>query len=227
MAKIPQEMHAAIRRQVDDEGRKVAEVATEYGCTAANIYAILAKVRRQDGGHSGAGSPVPTRNTPTAVKVAKTQKVKTASDEIALIDLFAAFGEEEQPPPPTPAVAPAKKAGPSKPSKASADRPAPKLEAAKPKPSQAQSASPALGQPDRKETATRAVASSASTVKGKPGYALIMRTVDGEETVNPFRSLDELLSASKLLLRTAVRSAEPIWFSIQQVDLELLTEDSF
>jgi len=53
-----------------------------------------------------------------------------------------------------------------------------------------------------------------------------MRTSDGEEAVHPFRSLDELLSAAKPILRTAARSPEPIWFSIQPVDLEAL-EDSF
>jgi hypothetical protein len=52
-----------------------------------------------------------------------------------------------------------------------------------------------------------------------------MRTSDGEEAVNPFRSLDELLSAAKSILRTAARSPEPIWFPIQQVDLDMLSED--
>ena len=51
------------------------------------------------------------------------------------------------------------------------------------------------------------------------------RTSDGEEAVHPFRSLDELLSAAKPILRTAARSPEPIWFSIQQVDLEALEDD--
>jgi hypothetical protein len=59
----------------------------------------------------------------------------------------------------------------------------------------------------------------------KAGYALLMRTSDGEEAVNPFRSLDELLAATKPILRTAARSPEPIWFSIQQVDLDALEDD--
>ncbi|WP_157033806.1 hypothetical protein [Belnapia moabensis] len=52
-----------------------------------------------------------------------------------------------------------------------------------------------------------------------------MRTSDGEEAVNPFHSLEELLSAAKPLLRTAARSPEPIWFSIQQVDLDTLGDE--
>ena len=52
-----------------------------------------------------------------------------------------------------------------------------------------------------------------------------MRASDGEEAAHPFRSLEELLSAAKPLLRTAARSLEPIWFSIQQVDLDALGDD--
>jgi hypothetical protein len=226
MAKIPQEMHAVIRRQVDEEGRKVAEVAAEYGCTPANIYAILTKARRQDSEPATTALSIPAVTPPVLATAAKARKVKAAPAKTAPIDLFAGFGEEEPPPAPAPAGAPAKKTGPAKPGKA-ADRPAPQLEATKAKPSRAQSAPPALEKSGRKEPPPNDAAASAARVKGKPGYALIMRIVDGEETVNPFRSLDELLSASKLLLRTAVRSAEPIWFSIQQVDLESLAEDSF
>jgi len=221
-----QEMHAVIRRQVDEEGRKVAEVAAEYGCTPANIYTILTKARRQDSDPDTAALSIPAVTPPVLATAAKVRKVKAAPAETAPTDLFAGFGEEEPPPAPTPAGAPAKKTRPAKPGKA-ADRPASQLEATKAKPSQAQSAPPAVEKSDRKGPPPKDAAASAAQVKGKPGYALIMRTVEGEETVNPFRSLDELLSASKLLLRTAVRSAEPIWFSIQQVDLELLADDSF
>src|SRR6478752_5972001 len=47
MPRIPREAHATIRHRVDVEGQKVAEVAAAYGCTPANIYAILARLRRQ------------------------------------------------------------------------------------------------------------------------------------------------------------------------------------
>jgi transposase-like protein len=226
MAKIPQEMHAVIRRQVDEEGRKVAEVAAEYGCTPANIYAILTKARRQDSDPGTAALPIAAVTPQAPVTAAKARKVKAAPAERAPVDLFAGFGEEEPPAATAPAGAPAKKAGPAKPGKTS-DRPAPALEAAKAKLSRVQSAPPALEKSDRKGPPPKDTAASAARVKGKMGYALIMRTVDGEETVNPFRSLDELLSTSKVLLRTAVRSAEPIWFSIQQVDLDALADDSF
>ncbi len=47
MARISKEEHSRILRMVDSEHRKVAEVAAEYGCTPANIYALLHKLRRQ------------------------------------------------------------------------------------------------------------------------------------------------------------------------------------
>jgi hypothetical protein len=46
-----------------------------------------------------------------------------------------------------------------------------------------------------------------------------MRTSDGDESSTPFRSLDDLLSAVKPILRSAARSSDPIWFCIQPMDL--------
>ena len=47
MARIGKSDHPRILQMVDNEHRKVAEVAAEYGCTPANIYALLAKLRRE------------------------------------------------------------------------------------------------------------------------------------------------------------------------------------
>ena len=47
MARISKAEHPRILQMVDSEHRKVAEVAAEYGCTPANIYALLSKLRRQ------------------------------------------------------------------------------------------------------------------------------------------------------------------------------------
>ncbi len=60
----------------------------------------------------------------------------------------------------------------------------------------------------------------------KPGMALVMRTADGEENLSPFRSLDDLLSAVKPILRAAARSPDAVWFSIQLVDLASLDSDA-
>lgn len=60
----------------------------------------------------------------------------------------------------------------------------------------------------------------------KPGVALVMRTAEGEDTLTPFRSLDDLLSTIKPILRAAARSPDAVWFSIQPVDLASLDSDA-
>ena len=60
MARIDRAEHARILRLVDGEGRKVAEVAAEYGCTPGNIYALLNRLRR------GAGDAASTPSDPPA-----------------------------------------------------------------------------------------------------------------------------------------------------------------
>ena len=46
-------------RMADHEQRKVTEIAAEYGCTPANIYALLAKLRRQAQPSAVAATPAP------------------------------------------------------------------------------------------------------------------------------------------------------------------------
>ena len=56
--------------------------------------------------------------------------------------------------------------------------------------------------------------------------ALMMRTAEGDENLTPFRSLDDLLSAIKPILRAAARSPDAVWFCIQPVDLASLDSDA-
>ncbi|MBL6081686.1 hypothetical protein JMJ56_27240 [Belnapia sp. T18] len=215
MARIPREEHATIVHRVDVEGHKVADVAAAYGCTPANIYAILAKQRRQ-----GAGDAAPGVQLPSPVKAEPEAKANSSAAPVQAVadDLFG--GLLEAPPEPLPPPLPASLAP---------DVPLTKQE--KPTPP----APPSLAQPDpqpRLAAPARAGRSAAapkpatSPRAGKAGYALLMRASDGEEAVNPFRSLDELLSAAQPILRTAARSPEPVWFSIQQVDLDALGDDA-
>ncbi|MBB5696489.1 hypothetical protein [Muricoccus pecuniae] len=46
MPRIAREEHARIRERIEVGGEKVAAVAASYGCTPANIYAILSKLRQ-------------------------------------------------------------------------------------------------------------------------------------------------------------------------------------
>ena len=165
MRRIGKADHAAILHKVDVERRKVAEVAAEYGCTPANIYALLSKLRR------AAPEPAP-EPVPAAVAVDA--------------DLFAVAAPAPQAPAPRPNV------------------------------------SATVTELPRRGVAKDGVGAA----KAKPGVALMMRTAEGEETSTPFRSLDDLLSAVKPILRAAARSPDAVWFCIQPVDLAALDSDA-
>ncbi|MBL6079636.1 transposase [Belnapia sp. T18] len=212
MPRIPREEHATIVRRVDVEGHKVAEVAATYGCTPANIYAILAKLRRQAAEEVTPAAPPPGPVTAEADAV-------PMMEQATATDLFG--GLPEVPPEPMPSL-PLASTTPDLPP-IEPERPLPTLpgEPVQPEPQPRPAAS---GRATRVAEAKPARPAPPPRV-AKAGYALLMRTSDGEEAVNPFRSLDELLSAAKPILRTAARSPEPIWFSIQQVDLDTLGDD--
>jgi hypothetical protein len=206
MARIPREHHATIRQRVDVGGEKVAEVAASYGCTPANIYAILAKLRRHD--DQEGSTPAPAVLPIEAADASGTPELPVAAVTVDATPLQVPASLSE----------PAEHAAPSAPSVQT-------VPAAPPLPS------PAIVVPPRREPGpvaapvrSRPSIASPAPRAGRSGYALMMRTSDGEEAVNPFRSLDELLSAAKPLLRNAARSQEPIWFSIQPVDLDALEE---
>ena len=212
MPRIPREEQATIRHRVDVEGQKVADVAAAYGCTPANIYAILAKLRRQDAQETGevVSSPSFAEAGPTSVPAA------AAAD-----DLFGALAEAN-----SVSAAPAAMLSAALEPSVTANDKSSSPGAAAPDSPPAPLPSPAPTRSGRAKAASRSSVPAPPPRPSKTGYALLMRTSDGEEAVNPFRSLDELLAATKPILRTAARSPEPIWFSIQQVDLDAL-EDSF
>jgi hypothetical protein len=60
----------------------------------------------------------------------------------------------------------------------------------------------------------------------KPGFGLTMRAGDGDENMTPFRSLEDLLSAVKPILRASAKNPEPVWFSIQPIDLTTIEFDA-
>jgi hypothetical protein len=59
----------------------------------------------------------------------------------------------------------------------------------------------------------------------KRGYGLYTRSTEGDDSIIPFRSLEDLLSAVKPMLRATAGSPEPVWFSIQPVDLATIDVD--
>ncbi len=173
MRRIGKADHAAILHKVDVERRKVAEVAAEYGCTPANIYALLSKLRRAAPEPVVAPEPAP-------------EPVPAVAAVAVDADLFAVAAPAPQAPAPRPNV------------------------------------SATVTELPRRGVAKDGVGAA----KAKPGVALMMRTAEGEETSTPFRSLDDLLSAVKPILRAAARSPDAVWFCIQPVDLAALDSDA-
>lgn len=205
MAKISKADHPKILHLVDVENRKVAEVAADFGCTPANVYTLLVKLRRARGRE-------PVADTPD-VEPPPAPAETTPADPPGIADRQAGLFAE----PPAPI---AKRVEPV------SATPAP----IKPKPQQSRPpaaagpAPPAATVTDlpRKGTGRGGVGGALA----KPGFGLVMRTADGEDSMTPFRSLEDLLSAIKTILRGAARSPDTVWFSIQQIDLASLDSDA-
>ena len=188
MARINKADHAIILRKVEVEECKISDVAAEYSCSAANLYALLRKLRRA--GVQPAASEPEDEAPPTSAVHAQGEK--------PAVDLFAAVAPA---PPSLPVLRVA----------------APIVRPVQPAPARA--ADDITPMP--KGGGRGGVGASLA----KPGYALAMRGPEGDENLTPFRSLDDLLSAVKPILRAAARNPEAIWFSIQPIDLATL--DSF
>lgn len=191
---------------IEVEHRKVPDIAAEFGCTTANIYAVVAKLRRQAAERAQEDRPA---------------QVPLALDEEQAADAgVSAIGDGATP-------APAAMARASEP-----------LPVAAPPPAQDRTVvafePPSEVKPPRNETKPVAPDTSVDMLQrrggsrpvgaklAKPGVGLVMRTADGEETLTPFRSLDDLLSAVKPILRATAKSSEPVWFSLQPVDLSTI-----
>ena len=168
MARIAKADHQRILHMADVDGRKAADIAAEFGCTPANIYALLGRLRGRAG--KGTEAPEPPAPAPTPAPVTPP------------VDLFAA--------------APSSRPASATVTDIPGHRPA---------------APPGRGIGAR---------------LAKPGFGLAMRTADGEESLAPFRSLDDLLTAIKPVLRNAARSPDPVWFSIQPIDLAAIETDA-
>jgi|GEM_PF-2326821 transposase-like protein len=168
MARLSKADHARILHLVDHDGRKVTEVAAEYGCSPASVYTLLSRLRRSADPSPSPAEPERTANTVSAPPAE---------------DLFALA--------PAPAAAPA--------------------------------AATVADLPRRGPLTKRGGIGAALA---RPGFGLAMRTAEGDENVTPFRSLDDLLSSVKPILRAAARSPDAVWFSIRSIDLSALDWDA-
>ena len=205
MARIGKAEHASILQAVDVEHRKVADVAAEYGCTPANIYALLGKLRRAGGEAGILAAPADTAATTALPPTARTEATTPGLVENSIAtDLFAAAT----------VVTPASTA----PDRARSGRGQPAV----PGPGCDPSTVTDLPRPASSVTSHRRVDGELA----RPGFGLVMRAPEGDESLTPFRSLDDLLSAVKPILRAAARSPDAVWFSIQPIDLATLDSDA-
>jgi hypothetical protein len=208
MARISKADHAKILHDIDVGNRKVAEVAEEYGCTPANIYTLLNRLRRAAAAErepeaaqvetpaaemAAMATLVVMPGVETGEEPVRKRRAKAAPVPVAVepTDLFAAG--DEPAPPAILEVAPVE----------------PVVVAAPPKVEPVSATVTPLPR--------RGGAVGASLAK--PGFGLAMRTADGDESMMPFRSLEDLLSSAKQILRSVARDPDPVWFSIQLLDL--------
>ena len=242
VARISKTDHPRILHLVEVEKRKVVEVAAKYGCTPANIYALLGKMRRTRAEEGGMDSRAPDSMNivpPLDNQLHRLAEVMTAPAEAAgPSDLFAEAAVKVMVPPThdvdpvaevrAPATVvqthavPNLKASATAPSSGGKDQMHMLLPAA---PIDWPASSVALVKDLPKKVASAGRTGTGGSL-AKTGFGLTMRTADGDENITPFRSLDDLLSAIKPILRSAARSPDAVWFSIQPVDLAALDVDA-
>ena len=222
MARISKTDHPRILHLVDVDRRKVIEVAAEYGCTAANIYALLGKLRRAHADETSSGTVAIGRAGVTAQGDhlhRSPEGLQTPAKVQTDPDLFPAIAVE------TREDLPAAEAGTAAHSSAIVADAATSTVAPSASGYDAPRKSPVLVR-NISGTTEDLSRSSPRTSLVKAGFGLAMRTADGDENTTPFRSLDDLLSAIKPILRAAARSTDTVWFSIQPIDLATLEIDA-
>ncbi|HEY2134098.1 MAG TPA: hypothetical protein VGH36_14185 [Acetobacteraceae bacterium] len=226
MARIAKSEHATIQRLVEVERKKVPEIAAEYGCTPANIYAILTRLRCPGPAAANDPTPVVEAEVETVANAVTEEMPEEATPPTlqAPFELVVANGPGRKGR--APRDGQKRRAAPEQ---APAPEPAPLLEVAEatPAPAPIPPAPPAaipLAAKPPAETVTPAVRNAsrnaaAPKARLKSGYGLCTRSPEGDDSITPFRSLEDLLSAVKPILRASANAPEPVWFSIQPMDL--------
>ncbi len=227
MARIRKEDHPRILRMIEVEHRKVPDIATEFGCSAANIYALVGKLRRQERAQQSQPEQAPLALDAAAT----TQEAGVADDASCEITVSepTARGEVDRPAAaqdgePVPAVV--THSVTHDPNVVAFERAEPASQAAPVAKVTRIEASPPVSSNLKTGTLSRRGGGAVGARLAKPGFGLMMRTPDGEENLTPFRSLDDLLSAIKPILRATANSSEPVWFSLQPVDLAAIDMDA-
>jgi hypothetical protein len=195
MARIAKSEHATIQRLVEVERKKVPEIAADYGCSPANIYAILTRLRRPSPDAVNDAAPVALRIRASMVVMddrttpPRTYGASPAGPRPATSGRGSAArdGQKRRP---TPDQATAPEAAPLLDVAEAAPMPIP---APPPLPAPIAITPPAVS--PTTQTASRNA--SAPKARLKSGYGLCTRSPEGDDSIMPFRSLEDLLSAVK------------------------------
>ena len=232
MARISKSEHNRILQLVDVDRQKVPDVAARYGCTPANIYALLGKLRRSAAAMEAVGSD--SAGTTKCSQATIADLSATDDNPAPGVDLFlvpepaslqAALHRSEA------ADLPAEAAEQHQTSSVTESKPGSSTVSECPIQADRCPALPQPGIASVMEVYSRREAMAQRTADGraklaKAGFALAMRTAEGDENLTPFRSLEDLLGAVKPILRSAARSRDQIWFSIRPIDLSNLDSDA-
>jgi hypothetical protein len=232
MARISKAEHTIILQLVDVDRQKVTDVAAEYGCTPANIYTLLGKLRRAAAATEAVG---PDSAGATKSSQARVSELSATGDHPApRADLFivpepaspqgALLGPEATDLPAESAEQDRASSGTeSKPDKSTLSecpiQPDISSELAQPR-------TVVVLEGISRRAAAPQRTSGVGAKLAKTGFALAMRAAEGDENLTPFRSLEDLLAAVKPILRSAAYSTDPIWFSIRAIDLSSLDNDA-
>jgi hypothetical protein len=217
MARIRKQDHARILHMVEVEYRKPSDVATELGCSTAAVLALVIRSRREAEREREAEADAQPPLALDAVPPPGPQEEKApiVSPGVPALE---ADASADVPVTDTPEVADTSDQGRN----VVAFEPVPSVP--KDEADNHRSLVPSRTPPMQRSGSSQRRGSSGGQVAvgarlAKPGYGLMMRTADGEENLTPFRSMDDLLSAIKPILRASANSPEPVWFSLQPVDL--------
>lgn len=191
---IPRSEYPVILRLSDAERVKTVDIAVTYGVAPRTINIILGKARADS---AGAGAPAVNDSSPAVLPpalaalevAAPAVNAQVVEPEVGPVRLSTQSWDMEVAVPP--------------------ETPAPvKLTVSAVPPARA-----AEKEPVERNQAARPKGNS------KAAYGLVTKTDDGEESIAPYRSLEDLLSTVKGTLRTAAQASDEVWFAIREIDL--------
>jgi hypothetical protein len=215
---IPKADYATILREVDADKIPIPAIANRYGVVARTIYIVLGKARAAAAAEGIPSLAADAASLPAAV-------METGQEATVLVEavpdllrqaVLEALADEE-----TATASACLPRTEGEPAAAAAptgvqDHPAP--------------VRMATAESRRREDVVQPLAKQVRPATGavvprlKSAYGLVVRSEESEETVVPYRSLDELLASIRPVLRETARQGGETWCAIREIDPATLNE---